>query len=170
MVTADSKRKSVPVILVSLVLLLALTSGCASVVGQTRGTYDYCSEVYDAAGVSPASEEEVLNFLAEDSTDKNVWIEGVYECGHFAADLWWNAYVRGLEACMIWVTYWERGREQVHWLVKFHVDDETQNHWSWVEPSTDEVVDEGDYTVQDTYCAEQAFNLCRTWWEGDSRS
>jgi hypothetical protein len=168
--TTDMKRTLVLVILVSLVASLAFISGCTLVVAQTREPYTYSSEVYNAAKVSPASEQEVLNFLAEDTTDKNLWIEGVYECGHFAADLWWNAYMQGLEACMVWVKHWEQGMEQVHWLVKLRIEDETQNYWLWVEPSSDEVVDEDDYTMQDTYCGEQALNLCKTWWEERSRS
>jgi hypothetical protein len=168
--TTDMKRTLVLVILVSLVASLAFISGCTLVVAQTREPYTYSSEVYNAAKVSPASEQEVLNFLAEDTTDKNLWIEGVYECGHFAADLWWNAYMQGLEACMVWVKHWEQGMEQVHWLVKLRIEDETQNYWLWVEPSSDEVVDEGDYTLQDTYCGEHALNLCKTGWEERSRS
>lgn len=162
------KRTSVLVIFVSLVALPAFISGCTSVVGQTREPYTYSSEVYNAAEVSPASEQEVLSFLAGDTTDRNLWTEGIYECGHFAADLWWNAYMRGLEACMAWVTHWEQGVEQVHWLIKFRIEDETHDHWLWVEPSTDETVDEGDYTMQDTYCGEQALNLCRSWWQESS--
>jgi hypothetical protein len=164
------KRTLVLVILVSLVALLPFISGCTFVVAQTREPYTYSSEVYNAARVSPASEQEVLNFLAEDTTDKNLWIEGVYECGHFAADLWWNAYMQGLEACMVWVKHWEHSMEQVHWLVRFRIEDETQDYWLWVEPSSDEVVDEGDYTMQDTYCGEQASNLCKSWWKETSRS
>jgi hypothetical protein len=162
------KRALVLVILVSLVTLPALGSGCTSVIAQTRETYTYSSEVYDARKVSPATEQEILNFLAQDPTDKNVWIKGVYECGNAAADLWWNSYMQGLEACMIWVKYWKHGTEQVHWLVEFHVEEETQSYWLWVEPSNDGIVDESDYTVRDTYCGEQALKLCQTWWAGDS--
>jgi hypothetical protein len=168
--TTDMKRTLVLVILVSLVASLAFISGCTLVVAQTREPYTYSSEGYNAAKVSPASEQKVLNFLAQDPTDRNLWIEGVYECGHFAADLWWNAYMQGLEACMVWVKHWERSTEQDHWVVKFHIEDATQNYWLWVEPSTDGVVNEGDYTMQDTYCGEQALNLCKTWWKETSRS
>ena len=136
---------------------------------QTRETYTYSPEIYNGRKVSPATEQEVLNFLDQDPTDKNVWIKGVYECGHVAADLWWNGYMEGLEACMVWVKYWKHGTEQVHWLVKFHIEDGTQSYWLWVEPSSDEVVDEGNYTMQDTYCGEQASNLCKIWWTGNSR-
>ena len=159
------KRTLVLVILVSLVASLAFISGCTLVVAQAREPYAYSSEVYNAAKVSPASAQEVLNFLAEDTTDRNLWIEGVYECGHFAADLWWNAYMQGLEACMVWVKHWEQGMEQAHWLVKLRIEDGTQNYWLWVEPSSDEVVDEDDYEIQDTFCGEEAFNLCKTWWD-----
>jgi hypothetical protein len=152
-------------ILVSLVVLLAFISGCAAAGAQIREPYTYASEIYDASKVSPAIEQEVRDFLAQDTTDKNLWRAGVYECGHFSADLWWNAYMQGLEACLVWVNYWERGEEQVHWVVKFHIEDETQNYWLWVEPSSDEVVDEDGYTIQDTFCGEEAFNLCKTWWE-----
>jgi hypothetical protein len=162
------KRALVLVILVSLVALPAFSSGCTSVIAQPREIYAYSSEIYDASKVSPTTEQEVLNFLVQDPTDKNMWIKGVYECGHVAADLWWNAYMRGLEACMVWVKYWKQGKEQVHWLVKFHIDDGTQNHWLWLEPSNGGVVNEGSYTIQDTFCGEEALNLCKTWWAGNS--
>jgi hypothetical protein len=164
----DIKRALVLVILVSLVALPAFSSGCTSVIAQTREPYTYSSEIYDASKVSPATEQEVLDFLAQDPTDKNVWIKGVYECGHFAADLWWNAYMWGLEACMVWVKHWEQGTEQDHWVVKFHIEDGTQNYWLWVEPSTDGVVSEGDYTIQGTFCGEEALSLCETWWAENS--
>jgi hypothetical protein len=162
------KRALVLVILVSLVTLPVFISGCTSVVAQPREPYTYSSEIYDASKVSPATEQEVLDFLAQDLTDENVWIKGVYECGHFAADLWWDAYTQGLEACMVWVKHWEQGREQDHWLVKFHIEDATQNYWLWVEPSTDGVVNESDYTIQGTFCGEEALNLCKTWWAENS--
>lgn len=166
----DRKRASVLMVLILLVASLAFISGCTLVAAQIREPYTYFSEAYDADKVSPATEQEVLGFLAEDTTDKNLWIAGVYECGHFAADLWWDAYMQGLEACMVWVKHWEQGTEKVHWLVKLRVEDETQNYWLWVEPSSDEVIDEGDYTVQDTYCGEQALNLCKAWWGQKSGS
>ena len=162
------KRTQIIVILISLLALLALGSGCTSAMAQTREADDYSCEVYNASTVSPATEQEVLDFLAEDPTDTNVWIGGVYECGHIAADLWWNAYMQGLEACLAWVKYWKQGTEQVHWLVKFHIEDGTQSYWLWVEPSDDGVVHEGDYTVQDTYCGDQALRLCKTWWAADA--
>jgi hypothetical protein len=168
--TTDMKRTLVLVILVSLVASPAFISGCTLVVAQPREPCNYSSEVYNATRVSPASEQEVLNFLAQDPTDKNLWIEGVYECGHFAADLWWNAYIEGLEACMVWVKHWERGTEQDHWVLKLHIEDATPDYWLWVEPSTDGVVNEDDYTIQDTFCGEQALNLCKTWWKETSRS
>jgi hypothetical protein len=163
------KHTLVLVILVSLVALPAFISGCMSVSAQTKEPYTYSPEIYNVSKVSPATEQEVLNFLAQDPTDKNVWIKGVYECGHFAADLWWNAYMQGLEACMVWVKHWEQGTEQVHWVVKFRIGNETQNYWLWVEPSSDAVVNESAYTIQDTYCGEEALNLCETWWGESSR-
>jgi hypothetical protein len=162
--TTDIKR-TLALVIVSLMALLIITSGCVPAGAQTREPYTYSSEIYDASKVSPATEQEVLDFLAQDSTDKNVWIKGVYECGHFAADLWWNAYMQGLEACMVWVKHWEQGTEQDHWVVKFHIGNATQNYWLWVEPSSDEVVDEDNYVIQDTFCGEEVFNICKTWWE-----
>jgi len=161
----DMKQRLAFVMLVSLVALLIITSGCVAAGAQTREPYTYSSETYDASNVSPATEQEVLDFLAQDATDKNLWREGVYECGHFSADVWWNAYMQGLEACMVWVKRMKWGEEQLHWVVKFCVGNETQNYWLWVEPSSDEVVDEDDYAIQDTFCGEEAFNLCKTWWE-----
>ena len=161
------KRTLDLVILTSLVVSLAFMSGCVAAGAQIREPNTYSSEIYDATRASPATDQEVLDFLTQDTTDENLWIEGVYECGHFAADLWWNAYTQGLEACMVWVTYPEQGKEQVHWLVKLHVEAETQSHWLWVDPPSDKIVDEGAYTIQDTFCGEEAFNLCKTWWEGN---
>ena len=166
--TTNMKHVLDCVVVVSLLALVVLTSGCTTVGGQVREPHTYSSGTYNASGVSPATEQEVLDFLAQDTTDENSWVEGVYECGHFAADLWWNAYGQGLEACMVWVKHWEQGTEQVHWVVKFHIEDETQNYWFWVDPPSDEIVDEGAYTIQDTFCGEEAFNLCKTWWEGSS--
>lgn len=164
----DMRRTLILVILVSLGALPAFLSGCTSVIAQTREPYTYASETYNASRVSPATEQEVLSFLVQDLTDRNLWIKGVYECGHFSADLWWNAYMQGLEACMVWVKHWKQGAEQVHWLVKFHIRDENQNYWLWVEPSNDEVVNEGDYTIQDAFCGAEAVRLCRTWWAASS--
>jgi hypothetical protein len=161
----DINRTLALVILISLVVLLVFISGCVAAGAQIRESYTYSSEIYDASKVSSATEQEVLDFLAQDTTDKNVWKEGSYECGHFSADVWWNAYMQGLEACMVWVKRMRWGQEQLHWVVKFRVGNETQNYWLWVEPSSDEVVDEGDYAIQDTFCGEKAFNLCKTWWE-----
>ena len=161
------KRTLDLVILASLVASLALMSGCVAAGAQIRESYTYSSEIYDASRVSPATDQEVLDFLAQDTTDENLWIEGVYECGHFAADLWWNAYTQGLEAFMVWVTYWEQGQEQVHGLVEFHIEVETQSYWLWVDPQSDKIVDEGAYTIQGTFCGQEAFSLCKTWWEGN---
>jgi uncharacterized protein YceK len=158
------KRVLLLVILVSLAASPAFISGCTSTVAQTKEPNSYSSVAYNASTVSPATEQEVLDFLAQDPTDKNVWVKGVYECGHFAADLWWNAYMQGLDACMVWVKHWVQGEEQDHWVVRFYIENETQNYWLWVEPSTDRVVNEDDYTIQGTFCGEEALNLCKTWW------
>jgi hypothetical protein len=165
MKTTDMSHKLALVILVSLVALLIITSGCVPAQAQNREPYTYSSEIYDESKVSLATEQKVLDFLARDSTDENLWISGRYECGHFAADVWWNSYVQGLEACMVWVKRVKWGEEQNHWVVKFRIEDETQTCWLWVEPSSDEVVDKNDYEIQDTFCGEEAFNLCKTWWE-----
>jgi hypothetical protein len=162
---AGIENKLAFITLVSLVALLLIASGCVAVGAQTKEPSTYSSEIYDASQASPATEQEILDFLAQDATDKNVWREKIYECGHFSADVWWNAYMQGLEACMVWVKRMKWGEEQIHWVVKFRIKDETRNYWLWIEPSTDEVVDEDDYAVQDTFCGEEAFNLCITWWE-----
>jgi len=164
----DIKRPLTLVTLVSLVALLIITSGCAAAGAQIREPCTYSSELYDASKVSPTTEQEVLEFLARDSTDENLWISGCYECGHFAADVWWNSYMQGLDACIVWVKRMKLGEEQLHWIVKFRIEDGIQNYWLWAEPSSDEVVDEDNYVVQDTFCGEEAFNICKTWWEEKS--
>ncbi len=161
----DMKKRLILVILISLIALLMVVSGCVAAGAQIEDPYTYSSEIYDATKVSAATELEVLDFLAQDATDENVWRSEVYECGHFSADVWWNAYMQGLEACMVWVERIKWGEEQIHWVVKFHIEDENRNYWLWVEPSTDEVVNENDYTIKDTFCGEEAFDLCQTWWK-----
>jgi hypothetical protein len=161
--TIDIKRALELIIFVSLMAMIIIASGCMAAGAQKSEPYTYSTDIYDASKVSPATEQEVLDFLAQDATDKNLWREGVYECGHFAADVWWNAYMQGLEVCMVWVKRMKWGEEQIHWVVKFRVEDETHNYWLWIEPSSDEVVDKDDYSVQDTFCGEEAFNLCITW-------
>jgi hypothetical protein len=151
-------------VLVPLVILLALSLGCAASGSQSRDPSTYSSEVYDASRASPATEQEVLDFLARDTTDSNVWIAGVYECGHFAADVWWNAYTEGLESCLVWVERWKWGQWSPHWLVKFHTGNEGRYSWLWIEPSTDSAVNATDYKVQDTFCGEAAFDICIEWW------
>ena len=165
MMAIGIKRALVLVILVSLVALLVLVSGCVAAGDQIREPCTYYSEIYDASKVSPATEQEVLDFLSQDATDKKVWREEVYECGHFSADLWWNANIQGLEACMVWVKPKEWDEEEMHWIAKFRIEDETRNYWLWIEPSNDEVVNECDYIIHDTFCGEEAFNLCKAWWE-----
>ena len=145
--------------------MLIVTSGCAPAGAQTRQPYTYSFEIYDASKVSPANEQEVLDFLARDSTDENLWISRRYECGHFAADIWWNSYMQGLEACLVWVKRWKWGNEQLHWLVRFRIEEDGRRYWLLIEPESDEVVDEDDYAIQDTFCGEEAFNLSKTWWE-----
>jgi len=162
---ADMKKRLALVILIAVIALLIVVSGCVAAGAQTRDPSTYSSEIYDDSKVSAATEQEVLDFLAQDTTDKNVWRAEVYECGHFAADLWWNAYGQGLEACMVWVERMKWGEEQIHWVVKFCIKDENKNYWLWVEPSNDEVVDKDDYTIKNTFCGDEAFNLCQTWWE-----
>jgi hypothetical protein len=162
---ADMKKRLALVILISLIALIIVISGCVAAGAQMRDPSTYASEIYDATKVSPCTEQEVLDFLTQDATDENVWRAEVYECGHFSADVWWNAYMEGLEGCMVWVERMKWGEEQIHWVVKFRIEDENRNYWLWVEPSTDEVVDENDYTIKDTFCGEEAFNLCQTWWE-----
>jgi hypothetical protein len=65
------KRKLAFVMLVSLVSLLIITSGCVAAGAQTGEPYTYSSDIYDASKASPATEQEVLDFLAQDATDKN---------------------------------------------------------------------------------------------------
>jgi len=160
------KHASTLIVFILLTVMVIISSGCMAAGAQASKPYTYSSDIYDASKTSPSTEQEVLDFLTRDETDQNLWEADVYECGHFAADVWWNAYEQGLEACMVWVKRMKWGEEQIHWVVKFRVEDKTQNYWFWIEPSTDEVVDEDNYSVQDTFCGEEAFNLCLTWWEG----
>ena len=74
--------------------------------------------------------------------------------------------MQGLETSMVWVKSMKGDEEQLHWIVKFRIEDGIQNYWLWVEPSSDEVVDEDNYAIQGTFCGEEAFNISKAWWEG----
>jgi flagellar motility protein MotE (MotC chaperone) len=51
--------------------------------------------------------EELLAFLKEDKTDKNLYVPGEYECGNFAQDLHNNAEARGIRCAFVAVHFYD---------------------------------------------------------------
>lgn len=51
--------------------------------------------------------QELVDFLREDDTDKNKYVDGVYMCGSYAQDLHNNAEARGIRAAFVAVQFYE---------------------------------------------------------------
>lgn len=51
--------------------------------------------------------EQLVNFLREDKTDKNLYVPDVYMCGSFAQDLHNNAEASGIRAAFVVVHYYD---------------------------------------------------------------
>lgn len=146
------------VIAISLLILVILSLGCASINGQIRMPSEYQSVVYQDKKATPHSEDEVLAFLERDQTDRNVWLADEYMCQEFASDLWWNAYNEGIEGCLVGVFRGSQG----HWIVKFN----TTDGWLWVEPHADTTSNDGfGYQIYFTLCGNDAFDSCIEDWD-----
>jgi len=51
--------------------------------------------------------EELLDFLEEDETDKNLYVSDEYECGNFAQELHDNAESRGIRAAFVVIHFYD---------------------------------------------------------------
>jgi hypothetical protein len=119
---------------------------------QVGAESPYFTLTYNSTHTTLVSRQTILDFIAHDKTDENEYVEDTYTCQQFAADLWWNAYNKGIEGCIVWV-YTNPG---FHAVVKFNATD----GWLWVDPETDFVSSKCWYEVWMTFCGENAFNKC----------
>jgi hypothetical protein len=78
--------------------------------------------------------EEVREFILKDTTDRNKFVSGKYECRHFAADVVNNAEAAGLRAGFALLGY----EDSQHAVVAFETIDRGP---VFVEPQTDAVID-----------------------------
>ena len=77
---------------------------------------------------------ELMRFLRQDKTDENDYVEGVYTCTNFAADLDNNAEAKGFRAAYVYIEY----RDGAHAIVAFETVDEGLK---FIEPRFDKVVE-----------------------------
>lgn len=133
-----TRGQKAAIILVGLLVavILCLVSGYA---GYVRGRGDgYQSGVIAGAGsgysLRDPSYKEVKQFLAQDRTDANEYVEGEYGCSDFAADVNNNSEARGLRCALVEIKY-PGGRG--HALVAFQTVD---RGLVFIEPQYDEEV------------------------------
>jgi len=58
--------------------------------------------------------EELLAFLQEDKTDKNLYITSVYECGNFAQDLHNNAEAKGIRTAFVAIQFYNEAPHAIN--------------------------------------------------------
>jgi Tfp pilus assembly protein PilX len=84
---------------------------------------------------------ELKTFLAEDTTNQNKWVEGIYICMNFAADLKEHARNKGYNISYIIInfdyTYNSYSYSAGHTMNGAYLADGT---WVWIEPQTDEII------------------------------
>lgn len=98
------------------VLCLVLLAGCGLVGAST--------ETYDSSRVHASTIAEVMEFLAEDDVSNRTYDEHNYNCVNFAVDLWYNAYLAGLDAYLLAIN---RPGRKYHIVVGFYLN--TQDVW-----------------------------------------
>ena len=74
---------------------------------------------------------QVVAFIGEDRTNENPYIEGTYECRHFATGVCNNAEGKGLRCAFVWLDFPE---EVGHTIIAFNTIDEGLVYF---EPQTD---------------------------------
>ena len=78
--------------------------------------------------------EEMVDFIRKDRTDEREYIEGKYECRHFARDVCNNAEDEGIRCALVLVDF----EEGSHAIVGFNTVDKG---FIYIEPQTDEEVE-----------------------------
>ena len=76
---------------------------------------------------------ELKRFLREDNTDENEYVDGVYTCSNFAADLNNNAEEKGFRAAYVYIEY----PDAAHSLAAFETVD---RGLVFIEPQSDDEV------------------------------
>jgi multidrug efflux pump subunit AcrA (membrane-fusion protein) len=61
----------------------------------------------DNSNATDCTWEELVDFLREDDTDKNIYIDNVYMCGSYAQDLHNNAEAAGIRAAFVAIHFYE---------------------------------------------------------------
>jgi Leucine-rich repeat (LRR) protein len=135
------------------IVLSLLMCSCVPYI-TTKTTDDLIAEEYFGASVSPTTLEEVQSFLKEDRIDHRMFLPNVYDCKDFSADLWRNAYLKGLEASMVLYLH-ERSESSrnlakafygvenpFHLVVAFLLTDGT---WLYIEPQNDKILSITEY-------------------------
>ena len=115
---------------------------------ELQGTKDYLAEVEtelrDTKARLSAIEtgalylhnptfEEVIDFLGEDKTDSNEYLEEEYVCSHFAGDVNNNAESQGIRCALVDIRFLRSG----HAIIAFETTDEGMVYF---DPITDERV------------------------------
>jgi hypothetical protein len=133
-----TRGQKAAIILVGLLIavILCLVSGYA---GYVRGRGDgYQSGVIAGAGsgynLRDPTYDEVRQFLAQDRTDANKYVEGEYVCSDFAADVNTSAEAQGLRCALVEIKYPEGSG---HAVVAFQTVD---RGLVFIEPQYDEEV------------------------------
>jgi len=131
------ERAATVLIGVSIAVILCLVSGYVAYVrGQADG---YKSGVIAGAGsgydLRNPSYQEVKQFLRLDRTDSNKYVEEVYTCSDFAADVNNNAEAQGIRCALVEIKYPEN---MGHALVAFHTVD---RGLMFIEPQYDDEVE-----------------------------
>ncbi|MBE0415079.1 MAG: hypothetical protein IBX36_00855 [Dehalococcoidia bacterium] len=103
-------------------------------IGYEEGYEDGCIE---GAGsgytLRDPTYSELMRFLRQDKTDENEYVDGVYTCTNFAADLDNNAEAKGFRAAYVYIEY----RDGAHAIVAFETVDEGLK---FIEPQFDDEV------------------------------
>ena len=98
----------------------------------------YLTGIEDGAGsgytIRDPTYSEMLNFLGRDKTDDNEYVEDVYVCRHFTADVIRNAFDEGYKSYFVYIGF----GNVAHAIVAFNT---TSHGWIYVEPQTDDIVE-----------------------------
>jgi hypothetical protein len=97
----------------------------------------YIQGVGDGAGrgytIRDLAYQEMLNFLALDQTDKNMYVEGTYTCWNFAADVKYHAFLKGYKCGLVYIEF----PGSAHAVVCFNTTDQGL---FYIEPQNDAIM------------------------------
>ncbi|RLE37113.1 hypothetical protein DRJ17_07240 [Candidatus Woesearchaeota archaeon] len=104
---------------------------------EQRYREGYLQGVIDGAGrgftIRDPTYHEALQFIAQDETDKNPYIPGVYVCLNFAADVKNNAFKAGYRCGFVYIEF----PESAHAIICFNT---TDHELIFIEPQDDRIV------------------------------